>query len=238
MKWLNLTTDSPAGNLACDEALLDACEAGGPEVLRFWEPSQYFVVVGYANHVRREVHAEACQRENVPILRRCSGGGTVLQGPGCLNYSLILKIDESGPTESIASTNSFVMDRNSKALQSIIPGGTVSVRGTSDLAQGLLKFSGNAQRRKRRALIFHGTFLLHFDLSWIQRLLAMPSLEPDYRGNRSHEAFLTNLGLNAALVKKSLQQEWNALEPLGQTPDFSALLAEKYGNRQWNEKFP
>src|ERR1035441_6566637 len=87
VKCLDLTLPTPAANLACDEALLDACEEqGGGEVLRFWEPRDYFVVVGVSNHVAREVNRPACQRENLGVYRRCSGGGAVLQGPGCLNY--------------------------------------------------------------------------------------------------------------------------------------------------------
>src|SRR4029077_18373734 len=98
MKWLDLTLPTPAENLACDEALLDQCEAGqGEGVLRFWEPPGLFVVVGYANPVATEVNAAACREHGIPIFRRCSGGGTVLQGPGCLNYALILKIESNGP---------------------------------------------------------------------------------------------------------------------------------------------
>ena len=60
MNYLDLTFPTPEENLACDEALLDWCEAGdGPEVLRFWEPQQHFVVVGYSNRVEREVNVEA-----------------------------------------------------------------------------------------------------------------------------------------------------------------------------------
>jgi len=48
MKLLDLTLPSPAENLALDEALLDAAEAGemADEVLRFWESPQPLVVVG------------------------------------------------------------------------------------------------------------------------------------------------------------------------------------------------
>ena len=61
MKLLDLTLPSPAENLACDEALLDACEeSGGDEILRFWEARETFVVVGYANKVATEVNLDAC----------------------------------------------------------------------------------------------------------------------------------------------------------------------------------
>src|ERR1041384_3554800 len=96
MKLLDLTLPTPAENLACDEALLDACEGGAAdEVLRFWESSTPFVVVGYGNKVAREVNVAACEARGIPILRRCSGGGTVVQGPGCLSYALVLRITQA-----------------------------------------------------------------------------------------------------------------------------------------------
>src|SRR5688572_18481289 len=102
MKCLDLTLSSPAENLACDEALLDFCEAGAaPGIVRCWGPPEYFVVVGYANQVAIEVNLPACRDAGVPILRRWTGGGTVLQGPGCLNYSLILQIAQHEALQSI-----------------------------------------------------------------------------------------------------------------------------------------
>ncbi|MGH7993387.1 MAG: lipoyl protein ligase domain-containing protein, partial [Limisphaerales bacterium] len=66
MKLLDLTLASPAENLACDEALLNWSEAAGGEILRFWEPREYFVVVGYANRVETEVNVAACQAHGIP----------------------------------------------------------------------------------------------------------------------------------------------------------------------------
>src|SRR5436190_14037059 len=141
MQLLDLTLKSPAANLACDEALLDWCEAGGGDegVLRFWESVKHFVVLGYANKAATEVDLEACLKEGIPVLRRCSGGGTVVQGRGCLNYSLLLHIQ--GPLESISETNCFVIGRNRDALQPLV-NGKIEIQGHTDLARGGLKFSG------------------------------------------------------------------------------------------------
>jgi lipoate-protein ligase A len=119
MKWFDFTFATPAENLACDEALLDLCERDGLEVLRFWESREPFVVVGYGNRVESEVNVEECKRRGVPILRRCSGGGTVVQGPGCLNYNLALRIPDEGPLTSVTGTNEFVMERNRAALEKL-----------------------------------------------------------------------------------------------------------------------
>lgn len=239
MKCLDLTLPTPAENLACDEGLLEDCEGGGgQELLRFWEPRAHFVVLGHANRAAVEVHREACERLGIPVLRRCSGGGTVLQGPGCLNYSLILKFDDAGPLRSISTTNAHVLNRHAAAL-SALAGRTVELRGQSDLAVAGLKISGNAQRRKRRCLLFHGTFLLQFDLALVGKVLPMPSKQPDYRHNRSHGEFLANLALAAGRVKRALQQAWDAFEPLETFPrETIALLArDKYETSAWNEKF-
>ena len=94
MTLLDVSFPLPVHNLACDEVLLNMLEEEAVgEILRFWTSTQYFVVLGSSNNVRDEVDLDACRADGIPILRRHSGGGTVLQGPGCLNFSLILAID-------------------------------------------------------------------------------------------------------------------------------------------------
>src|SRR5438552_1825728 len=239
MNYCDLTLPTPSENLACDEALLDFCEAGlVGELLRFWEPAQYFVVVGYGNRVATEVNLPYCQRNSIPILRRCTGGGTVLQGPGCLNYSLILRADSSGPLHSIAAANAFILKRHQAALAALLQA-QVEMQGHTDLAIGGFKFSGNAQRRRKRFLLFHGSFLLHLDLSLIETTLPLPARQPDYRRNRSHSDFLINLNLPGATVKAALLKTWDATEPLAETPSaqIANLAREKYNREEWNFKF-
>jgi len=239
MKLLDLTLPSPAANLACDEALLDWCEAGdGGEILRFWEPREHFVVVGYANRVAKEVNVAACKARGIPVLRRCSGGGTVVQGPGCLNYTLVLRITADGPLHNIGVANQFIMRQNRAALESVVSR-PVAVRGHTDLAIGERKFSGNSQRRRKHCLLFHGTFLLNFDLALVSELLPMPSKQPDYRERRAHSEFLTNLNMPANDVKAVLRQAWKAEEPLKNPPleKMTVLARDKYATREWTFKF-
>jgi lipoate-protein ligase A len=239
MKLLDLTLPSPAENLACDEALLDTAETGASgEVLRFWEPREHFVVVGYANKVATEVNVAACEARGIPVLRRCSGGGTVVQGPGCLNYTLVLRITADGPLHNIGVANQFIMRQNRAALEPVV-NQPVAIRGHTDLAIGERKFSGNSQRRRKHFLLFHGTFLLDFDLALVSELLPLPSRQPDYREHRAHTEFLTNLNVPANTVKAVLRQAWKAEEPLKGFPTgrISALSRDKYATREWNQKF-
>jgi lipoate---protein ligase len=242
MKRLDLTLPSPAENLACDEALLDWREENhGSEILRFWESAETFVVVGYANKIATEVNVAACKAQDIPILRRCSGGGTVLQGVGCLNYALILRIAENSPLAGISSANRFIMERNRAALESATPNPhpAIAVRGHTDLVLGNKKFSGNSQRRRKNFLLFHGTILLNFNLARVGECLRMPSKQPDYRESRGHGVFLTNLNLPGAEVKTALAKIWRANDELKNPPlrQISALAREKYSTREWNFKF-
>ncbi|HXR04761.1 MAG TPA: lipoate--protein ligase family protein [Verrucomicrobiae bacterium] len=240
MKLLDLTLFTPAQNLAFDEALLDWCENGAAEeVLRFWESPRYFIVVGYANKVAAEVNVAVSETKGIPIYRRCSGGGTVVQGPGCLNYALFLEIAEDGSLHSISSANRFIMERNRGAIMSLFPNAEISARGHTDLCLGDLKFSGNSQRRRKHSLLFHGTFLLNFNLALVSEVLRMPSKQPDYRKNRVHAEFLTNLNLPAEKVKSALQEAWGADSPLKHPPlgNAAALARDKYATPGWNQKF-
>ena len=244
MQRLDLKFASPAENLAADEVILDACETGqGDETLIFWEPRETFVVVGYANNVATEVNLAACAAKGIPIFRRCSGGGTVVQMLGGLNYSLILRITETGPTRNITSANQFIMEKNRATIESEVRSqkseARISVRGHTDLCLGALKFAGNSQRRRKNFLLFHGTLLLNCNLNLISELLSMPSLQPDYRASRPHSEFVTNLNLPAEKVKSALATEWNATEALKLPPfqEIKELAQSKYSTRAWNFKF-
>lgn len=239
MKYLELTFADGARNLACDEALLELFEQthSGDELLRLWQPANYFVVLGHGNSWRTEVATAACSTDGVPILRRCSGGGTVLQGPGCLNYSLILRQDNF-PSDQVQAAFDFVLNRHRRCLEAlgVEP---VSVQGLSDLTLGGRKFSGNAQYRKRDYVLVHGTFLLHFDLARIGKYLPMPSKQPDYRLERSHGEFLVNTALDPATLSEQLRLMWRADETFTAIPHeiINRLMDERYSRVAWNEKF-
>lgn len=227
-----------AWELACDEALLEGRESGATAaegILRFWEPTSTFVVLGYSNRAAQEVDLEAAEAAQVPILRRCTGGGSVLQGPGCLNYSLLLPVAGRPDLASITQTNCFIMRRHRDALATLL-GKPVAVEGYTDLAVGGRKFSGNSQRRKQRWLLFHGTFLLDCDLELMQRILRLPARQPDYRQKRTHAEFLTTVDVKAFDLKQALGNIWQVDSVFDAAPEtrIKALVASKYSRREWN----
>jgi lipoate-protein ligase A len=239
IKFIAATLQTPAGNLACDEALLDLCDKTGDEILRVWESPMPFVVVGYGNHVGTEVNLDACRHHGVPVLRRCSGGGTVVQGPGCLSYAICLQVRESGDLTTVTGTNRFVMEKTRAAIANLL-NTEVSIQGHTDLAirvaRGWLKFSGNAQRRRRKAVLFHGTVLHDADLASFAKFLHPPSQQPEYRAGRPHAEFMTNIAAAADEVTAALRAAWEASQILDSLPAqaIDALVRTRYGTHDWN----
>jgi lipoate-protein ligase A len=184
-----------------------------------------------------EVHDAAVAEEKIPILRRTSGGGAVMQGPGCLNYALVLDAFSRGLT-NVRETFRCVLKRHAAVIGSLA-GIKTRIEGISDLALDGRKFSGNAQYRKSRFVLVHGTFLLRFDLPLIERFLKVPARQPDYRANRPHIEFLTNLNLKSARLADALSRAWDAREESIRVPmeRIQTLIDERYGRASWTKKF-
>jgi len=242
MVFFDRIFDAPEENLACDEALLDVSDEE-PEIgfLRVWESKTYFVVLGYGKDLDEDTYPEKCAALGIPVRRRCSGGGTVLQGPGCLNYALVLPIQSRKVLETISQTNVYIMEQIKEAFTRT-SGMPVQIHGFTDLTVGHRKFSGNAQRRKRNALLFHGSFLIEMEMAIIDQVLRAPRQQPEYRAKRDHLEFLTNVPLNRSTLIRALQDSWDAHDELPASrvhaliEKTDKLARTKYADRAWNER--
>jgi lipoate-protein ligase A len=233
--FLDLTLSDAVANLALDEALLLDAEAGsGGEVLRIWEWPAPVAVLGSGCKLADDVHEAACRADGVPILRRSSGGGTVLWGRGSLLFSLVLAYEGAPELTQIGSSYRFILGRVAAAL------GLDGVRqeGISDLVLGGRKVSGNAQQRKRAFLLHHGTLLYNFDPGPVGRYLRLPARQPEYREQRSHEEFLGNLPRTAAELTRQLRSAWRADSERTTWPEASvrALYEDKYTRDDWTRR--
>jgi lipoate-protein ligase A len=236
--WHDITLATPAENLALDEVLLHLVdEDPSRAILRTWEPTSHFVVVGRSNQVGTEVNVEQCRIEATPIFRRSSGGGAVVVGPGCLAYALVLPLTDPLRAVGVSGVTRLVMETIASGLQPVIP--NVTVCGTSDLVVGDRKFSGNSQRWLKRAFLHHGTILCGFDLPRIGRLLLQPTRQPDYRVGRTHTDFVTNVTVPRDVVLSLLVTAWNGLSarcPAEQMTEAYSLAQSRYESDDWNRE--
>ena len=209
--------NDPAENLALDGALFRQMESGDAiETVRIWESSRTAVVVAELGSISQQVHVQSCRENDVPIIRRSSGGGAVVIGPGCLSFSLVLSMEKHPELCGVANSYALILTRIISSLG--VHG--LAVRGISDLAIGDRKISGNSQRRGRRALLHHGTILYDFDLSLMDCYLKDPPRQPLYRSGRSHQAFVTNVPLTRSAVEQGILRCFPATVEVGVAPAF------------------
>jgi lipoate-protein ligase A len=249
MSRFDLSLPTPAQNLALDEALLESAEEESTdrEFLRLWESLQPMVVVGRSTRVQKEVNEQFCREERIPILRRSSGGATIVTGPGCLMYAVVLSYAKRPELKDITRAHAFILNRLAASLSPLLSHiGTITCAGTSDLALRdrtaaaiPRKFSGNSLRVKRTHLLYHGTLLYAFDLALIEKCLRMPPRQPDYRNARPHGDFVTNVpATRQQLVDAVIAAFPTASEPADiRLSRVEQLVAERFGNDRWNYEF-
>ena len=237
MRVLDLSFHDPALNLALDEVLLDSAEQDrAHESLRFWECPKPFVVVGVSQSLHNEVDQVACMKDGIPVLRRCSAGGSVLQGPGSVNFNLVLAYDRDPALRNIRNSYCYILCRIREALAG--HGIQVALEGISDLAVDGQKVSGNAQKRRKRFLLHHGTILYHADAVAMSRYLREPKDRPAYRGNRAHHAFIASLPLGPqelrTVVCQAFDVHFAVIEPLpAEMAQARELAIQKYRDHSW-----
>ncbi len=237
MELLDLSLQRSVENIAVDEALLEQAEQhGGSELLRLWETPLPIVVLGRSSPINREVNLDYCSSQGIEIFRRCSGGATVVTGPGCLMYAVVLDYRIRPELRMLEQAHQFVMSRIQRAIADV--GVAAEMQGTCDLTLHGRKFSGNALRCKRNWMMYHGTLLCNFDPELIQACLGDPVRQPDYRAGRSHRDFLTRLPVEIATLRRSLIKTWQADSRRESWPSelTQELVSQKYLSDAWTYK--
>lgn len=175
-------------------------ERAADYVWRQWEVHGPAVVLGRFGVATEEVLLARCADDGVPVVRRFSGGGAVVIGAGCLNFSVVFALPRHPEFLDVSRSFRLVLGRIVAALA--LEG--LSIEGGTDLAFRGRKVSGNSQRRGRRALIHHGTLLYDFDPLLASRYLREPRRQPGYRGRRPHHEFMGALRVSRDLLEERL----------------------------------
>lgn len=236
MDLLKLSLPTIAENLALDEALLEEAETKhhAQGILRLWEASQLAVVLGRSSAVADEVNLPYCEQHEIAVARRCSGGASVVVGPGCLMYSVVLPLDTRPELARIDNAHCFVLQTMLRAIRPRFP--NAACAGTSDMAAESKKFSGNSLRVKRTHLLYHGTLLYDFPLPRIQQCLRTAPRQPAYRAGRDHLDFVCNLSISRTDLESAIATAWGAHDSRQDWPEAttSQLLHDRYHKREWN----
>lgn len=169
--------------------------------LRVFEPRDVRLVVGRHQDPARELIAANAQADGIPVHRRISGGGAVVLAPGMVVVALRLRNDEFGTACHLDRVNSALVP-----AVTAVCGAAPRCRGHGDLVMvgddgAERKVLGASLRQTSRLVLYLGVFLVDDAVPLMERYLAPPSREPDYRQGRGHGAFCTGLARHGASVQ-------------------------------------
>ncbi len=183
--------DDPLG-----ESVLDLSQPW----LRVYEPRDVRVVIGRHQDAERECQVAACRAAGVPIHRRVAGGGTVVLAPGMVVVAARLRHTQVGTTCYFGMLNDALIPAVAEVADQAPQCrgyGDLTVAGAGDER---LKVLGASLRQTSRLVVYLGVLLITDAVPLMERYLAMPSREPDYRSGRGHRAFCTSLDHHGVAV--------------------------------------
>jgi len=153
-------------NLAMDEAMARTFSAGEQTQpsIRIWSNSKS-VVVGRFQEAAAEVNLELCKMRNVNVARRFTGGGTVFQDEGTLNFTIL-----NAPVYSISKLQEINLGVVMHALTSL--GAPCSLSLPNSILIAGRKVCGASAAVGRRFALWHCSILLDADLRLLELTLA------------------------------------------------------------------
>jgi lipoyl(octanoyl) transferase len=212
--------DSPGDgtlNMITDRAILMACNEGKvPATLRLYGWQRPTLSIGYSQEISQYIDLESCERNNIPVVRRFTGGRALLHQYE-MTYSVIAPIPHPAFPGSLRGS----FERISQAiLESLRIGGIEDaavaeknkirdVSGRSPACFSMAnhceivvrgkKLVGSAQRRLRSAFLQHGSVILDMVPKLTHTLLK-------YSSEAQKQAVSDSLISNTTSLKQLLQR--------------------------------
>jgi lipoate-protein ligase A len=177
-----------------DSVLID------PDALKpawfFWQPDKSYLVLGQSNKVEKSLYTDKVEKDGVTVLKRPSGGESVILTPNTLVIAVRLITEKmENPQVSFRKINNLII----KSLEDM--GVTdLHYRGISDISIGEKKILGSSIYRKKNIVFYHAVLNLSENIKVISKYLRHPVKEPDYRKGRDHSEFVTSLAEKGYLI--------------------------------------
>lgn len=150
------------------------------------------IVLGISGKAEELVDLPKAEQHNVPVIRRFSGGGTVIVDEETVFVTFICNTDISAYPEPI-------LRWAGNLYQDIF--GIIRLR-ENDFVIGEKKCGGNALYIRKNRWLLHTSFLWDYRPERMA-LLHFPRKTPAYRSGRGHEEFCTRLNTHFAQ-----KEEW------------------------------
>jgi len=236
-----LIIDSPSHNaffnIASEEYLLTKFPTEDIFLLYINAPS---IIVGKFQNTLAEINLDYVNDNNIKVVRRLSGGGSVYHDFGNLNFSF----------HTLLGTNDFLdFGEFTSPIIKILKDWNINanLEGRNDLLVDGKKFSGNAKLAKGGKMIQHGTILFNSEMSVLSDALKVNPLKFLDKATKSNRQRVTNLidflptGATIEVLKQKLIDEilkdfagkvYNLTDE--DIQGIEKLTKEKYETWDWN----
>ncbi len=229
---------NPYFNLAAEEYFL---RNSREDVLMLWQ-SEPSVVVGKHQNVMAEVNMDFVRENNIPVIRRISGGGTVYHDMGNINLT---QISVSRRTDQLINFRKFTRPVIAFLKQFELE---ASFEGKNNLTINSKKFSGNSAHVFKNRVLHHGTFLYQTDLGRLEKVIHPDNNHITDKSIKSIRATVRNISdyMENPVATKDFMQRLelflNDYYHISTTVDLSPeeqqaiekLVEEKYTHWEWN----
>ncbi|MGE5623452.1 MAG: biotin/lipoate A/B protein ligase family protein [Methanocella sp.] len=161
------------------------------------------VVLGCGTPASPDVRLDACRADALPVYRRKGGGGAVYLGPGVVVITGCFppvpgRFPDAWSKRVVSALRNALFGSLRPGLTEVEGPPPVVPLGLGDLCLAVSpgeprKILGSSLYLARDAVLYQASLLYQADLTLLSRYLGRPSLMPEYRRERSHEDFVTNL---------------------------------------------
>jgi lipoate-protein ligase A len=233
-----------AWNMAVDQAVLECAEEIGHITLRFYRWTPATLSLGYFQRAEdRRLHPPglAC-----PVVRRVSGGGAILHDreltyslcvPGLQRWSgqneMLYNLVHSTIVEFLSSLqiaaeiHTGSMGESQNQINAFTPFLCFDRRFRGDVILGGYKILGSAQRRLKKSVLQHGSFLLEKS-AYASHLLGVFDLTQDRFSQSQIIDYVANQisnSLNLQAVPGTLSEREQAIA--------RSIMGRQFGNKLW-----
>ena len=182
MIYINNTNTNPYFNMAVEEYILKEFKE---DCFMLWR-NQPCIIVGKNQNTISEINLDYIKENNIPVIRRLSGGGTVFHDLGNLNFTFIKK-------DSEANFNNF--RKFTLPILNVLTSLNINAEfsGRNDLTIDGKKFSGNAQYNYKNRVLHHGTLLFSSNITDLSKALQAKPLKFQDKSIKSVSSRVTNI---------------------------------------------
>jgi lipoate---protein ligase len=236
LRFIKRPETDPYYNLAAEEYFMKTSTV---DTFMIWrnEPS---VIIGKHQNAFREINHSFIEKNNLPVIRRITGGGTVYHDPGNINFSFIF----TNRKENLIDFREFTQPVI-QFLQDL--GLNASFEGKNNITVDGLKVSGNSAHLYKNKVLYHGTLLFNSDLEMLEQ--AIEGREELYKDKAVRSIRSKVANVNGLLKEKISEDEFirifqdfifnyfNDVEEDVHPENYEAiqkLAEEKYKSYRWN----